>query len=152
MRPRDVNLRHFCDSFSFFGQCGASSVCSDPCTVGEALLVWELLSSCAFRGAERAWQWGVLLCWQWECSQGRPHEALIKAFSLDPVNAHRLRLQLTCNINTAILKPPVRVHQSVPSPSPTHSSSSALCHHSCHYLFFDVRLLSPLWLMLLVLS
>lgn len=30
---------------------------------------------------------------------GAAHEALIKAFCLDPVNAHRRRLRLTCNIN-----------------------------------------------------
>lgn len=48
---------------------------------------------------EWAQQWGVSLCWQTVCSQGLPHEALIKAFCLGPVNAHRLRLQLTCNTN-----------------------------------------------------
>lgn len=111
MRPVDVNLEeNIFVMFIPFLDSTEALVCPDQSPAGEVLLVWELLSSCTVRGVEWAQQWGISQCWQTVCSQGLPREALIKAFCLGPVSAHRLRLQLTCNTNIDILKPPVRVH------------------------------------------
>lgn len=78
---------------------------------------------------------------------------LIKAFSLDPVNARRLRLQLTCNINTqpssSLLLESIRAS---PPPLPLTRLLPPSVIIPVIISSFDVRLLSPLWLMLLVLS